>query len=293
MIRTARHRIPLPDAHGLALPLRLSRAVRLGLAVCLAVGAALAFLAARGVEDSSAAAVIEPGQGGIVVLDVSSSVASQTYLQIERALSEIAVPGRKFGFVVFSDVAYEALPPGTPSSELRSYIRYFKPLRREPPPGYPSLSPGTLPYVRNPWAGGFSGGTRISAGLKVARYMIERDRVRDPFVVLISDLDDDATDIPELSDTVIGYVRDKITLRAVGLSPEASDKALFQRLLRSKHAVAEAPAPPRRVDVEPVEGGVATFPTALALACLGVLALLAANELLCGRLTWGVGRRAA
>ena len=49
---------------------------------------------------------------------MSWSVSYDGYAQIEKTLSDLAGSGRRLGLVLFSDIAYEALPPGTQASEL-------------------------------------------------------------------------------------------------------------------------------------------------------------------------------
>ena len=76
--------------------------------------------------------------------------------------------GGRFGLVLFSDTAYEAIPPGTPSEALRPLVRYFT-LR-------PARTEGFLPtFPVNPWANSFSAGTKISTGLELARGVIIDD----------------------------------------------------------------------------------------------------------------------
>ena len=59
------------------------------------------------------------------MLDVSASISADTYSRIGATLSSLARSGGRYGLVVFSDQAYEALPPGTPASDLRPLVRYF------------------------------------------------------------------------------------------------------------------------------------------------------------------------
>src|SRR5581483_6418490 len=99
------------------------------------------------------------------------------YDQIERTLQDLAGSGRRIGLVLFSDIAYEALPPGTPASELRPYVRFFR-------------ARGTP----NPWQEAFAGGTRIWSALDLAHRMLQRDHVGNGAVVLISDLADAPND---------------------------------------------------------------------------------------------------
>ena len=69
--------------------------------------------------------------------------------------------GGRAGLILFSDTAYQALPPGTPVTELGSFERFFRIAR--------PTSPGLQPQPpRSPWTSSFSAGTRISTGLSLA-----------------------------------------------------------------------------------------------------------------------------
>ncbi len=67
-------------------------------------------------------------------------------------------------------------------------------------------------------------------------------------VVLVSDLDDNPSDLTRLATVLLSYRRDGVPVRIVGLSPTPQDLALFQRLLPPGSAVVAAPtlseAPP-------------------------------------------------
>ena len=122
------------------------------------------------------------------MLDVSASISTDTYSRIGGTLPRSRDSGGRFGLVVFSDQAYEALPPGTPAADLAPLVRYFT-LPQQTQPGFaPTFPP-------NPWRATFSAGTRISAGLELAHRIALEDKPRRPTVVLVSDLDDDPSDL--------------------------------------------------------------------------------------------------
>ncbi len=106
----------------------------------------------------------------MVVLDLSASISSDTFNRIGETLRKLVATNGRYGLVVFSNVAYEALPPGTPASALRPLIRYFtvpsphRPVARPHSPRTPELS--------------FSSGTRISAGLDLAHRILLANRCR-------------------------------------------------------------------------------------------------------------------
>jgi hypothetical protein len=208
------------------------------------------------------------------VLDLSASVSTDTYSRIGATLRDLAAGGGRYGLVVFSDVAYEALPPGTPAAELRSIARYFR---------VQNVRSANLPptFPTNPWATTFTSGTRISSGLDLARSIMLHERLRRPAALLISDLDDDPGDLSRLAATALSYRRLGISLRVVALNPSPEDERAFQRLLPDRSAIAHARLRPR------VEASSRTeLPRALLVLAVAVAALLAAFELWSAWLTW-------
>ena len=85
---------------------------------------------------------------------------------MRTAFKRLIADNASIGLVVFSDVPYELLPPGTPASELRPMLRLLVPPRLGPPV--------------NPWSITFRAGTKVSAALQLARDMLRRgwDRER-------------------------------------------------------------------------------------------------------------------
>ncbi len=224
-------RIPLAGLDALAGAARRTRLLGLatgGLALAVAVGSVAAAAAHRG--DRSA--YLPSGSNGIVVLDVSASISSDTYGRIRATLDRLARSDGRYGLILVSDTAYEALPSGTPAGELRSFARFF----RIPPAG----APGEIPRPpRSPWVEAFSAGTRLSTGLRVARDVVVRDRLADPAVLLVSDLDDDTSDLESLTSAALGLRRAGATLRVVSLNASPEDERFMRRLVaRSTDVVA-------------------------------------------------------
>jgi hypothetical protein len=284
--------IPLAEAATLAGPARRTAAVRLALAVALLLVLALALLAAFR-SDRPARTFVAPGRSAVVVLDLSSSISAITYRQIEQTLRELIATGDRYGLVVFSDIAYEAFPPQTPAKELEPLLRYFTPLgRARPTVGYPSYSLGNQPFAVNPWTNALTGGTRITSGLRAALAALRRDGVRNGSIVLVSDLDDDYLDVPQLADTFTAIARADVDIRIVGLQPSDEDAALFGALLGGQDRIERAQLPAVRPSRTP--GGLPPrIPVALVLAGAVLALLLAANELWSARLWVQPVRRAA
>src|SRR5688572_13690663 len=282
-------RVPLADARALRSLLRRGRILRIVLALALGASAVAAVAEATRLR-AQPAPVALPNTSAILVVDISSSITSVVYRQIEHTLHTAAESGDRYGLVVFSDVAYEALPPGTPGDELNPYRRFFTPTLPELRAGSPTPTASELTFPANPWATSFSGGTRISTGLALALRVLEREQVADPSVTLVSDLADDASDLPNLA-TVLGqYDLLRIPLRVVALSPGSEDRALFESLMRGNGKVEEAPTPPRSAAAPLISIDETASPRALIALAAALLVALALNELALGRLTWKADR---
>jgi hypothetical protein len=254
--------IPLADARSLRLPARRTSLVRIGLGAIAVAAAIVAALVAR--QPHTRTIVPLPTHADtVIVLDLSASISSDTFYRIGGTLSALARSGRRFGLVIFSDQAYEALPPGTPAADLAPLVRYFT-LPKQKRPGF-------LPqFPANPWQRSFSGGTRISQGMELA-HRIALSGNRRAAVVLVSDLDDDPHDLPDLASVLVSYRRDRIPVRVVALNPTLADVLFFQRLLEPSPVIVQAPTLDQAAphDVTPFPW---TF-VALAVAAAAALAL--------------------
>ena len=270
--------LPLSDAAELLRGATATRALRLGLAAGIAalLGAALV-LALRAEEGE--APLAEPGRTTVLVVDVSSSIQPRVFRQVGDALDRAIREGGRFGVVLFSDIAYELLPPGTPAVELAGLRRYFVPVRRRP--GVPTLAIGGTRFLEGPWNRVLTGGTKISTGLALARQMLDREQVADGKVVLVSDLEDEYLDLPELGRVLAGYTEIGLPLRVIGLSPTADDRRVFRRLLAESGRLEDAPTP-RSEQAGAVLPPV-PFPLALVVAAALLAFLLGVNERLLAR----------
>ena len=270
--------IALADTAPLAAAARRTAAIRLGAGLALVGLAAAAIVLGRHPQTHEVRFLPERSNG-IVVLDLSASISSDTYARIGQTLGDLAASRGRYGLVVFSDTAYEALPPGSPASALRPMIRFFE----------PHQGPGAaLSFPVNPWTKSFSAGTRISTGLGLARSILVADRRARPAVLLVSDLNDEPHDLPALTNLGFTYRREGIPLHVVGLSPSADDERLFRRFVGTSGSFSRAPL----ARVQARGSAVASFPVWLATVALGMVLLLAVNELVCARLTWAPARTA-
>ncbi len=265
-------RIPLADVARLDRARRRTRVIRVFLVatlVALVAGAAAAATHPQG----RTFRFLPKASNGVVVLDLSASISTDTFQRIGQTLRQLSSTNGRYGLVIFSDVAYEALPPGTPSAELRPYARFFT---------LPPAKGGFLPALPpNPWTQTFSGGTRISAGLGMALQLMRNDRLAHPTAILVSDLNDDGGDLKSLASVALAYRQLKIPVRVVALNPEPDDQQLFTKLLAGAATIQNATLPGQRS----VEHGPRIPPLLGILTVLTALAL-AANELWSARLTW-------
>jgi hypothetical protein len=266
--------VPLADPSSLDRAARRTRIVRLALASTLIAATVAAFLVA---PKSPGRRFLPADATGIVVLDVSSSVRPETYYRIEQSLATIAASQSRLGLVLFSDVAYEAFPPGTAAQELKPLLRFFAPPTKN--------EPARNELARSPWDQWFSGGTKISNALFLAAHMLQQQHVKRSAVMLISDLADDPTDIARVTDAVLLLEERGVPLEIVGLDPTAANADFWKRLLGTDAIFREAQLPSgaqARGQLE-VTG---TFPVWLAVLAGLVVALLALNEWWTEPLRW-------
>lgn len=281
-------RIPLAGTSTLHGAAGRSRALRVSLA--LGTIAALAGALAFALDRPEFRALLPPGSDGVIVLDVSASVGPRDYRQLTQALDEANSQRRRYGLVVFSDVAYEVFPPGTDPGQVRAVRRYFVPSAERGRRRIGTTRVEGELYLQTPWAAAFTGGTRISRGLALAREIVERDRLVDPAVLLISDVDYDARDVDGIEQVVSQYARDRIRLQIVALAPASRMERFFDTFPSLRRSNVATPVN-SVVGARSEERYSASAPLALAAAGLILLVLLALNELACGRLTWSPATR--
>ena len=246
---------------------RRTRLLRVLLGLAVLVSATAVVLLGRGHEER--VALLPPGSDGLVVLDLSASISSDTYARIGSTLDRLAGSGGRYGLIVFSDTAYLALPPGTPAAELRPFARRFD---------LPARASGAIAVPTNPWSQSFSAGTKISGGLQLALDTIREERLGSPAVLLVSDLDDDVADRERLTGTALAFRRLGIPVRVVGLNPSPEDERYMERLLRRPADLSPATLPGEESD----SGGAVRL--SLVLAALAAAVALALRELLLTRL---------
>lgn len=266
MRRRSRSRaVDTPDVGALRAASIRSRSLRVALLVLAMALLALATGSARGLDAGTPGLL--KGSASVVVIDLSASIGDDDYRGIRRALRRLIEDDAEVGLVVFSDVGYELLPPGTPAAELRPLLRLLVSRGEEGP--------------LNPWAGTFRAGTRISLALQLARDLLVRDRVENGSVLLLSDLVTAPEDVPGLARTLAGLRRQSIDVRVVALSPLRQGREIFEGLLGKSALLAPAELQ------DPPQAWSSTddrLPTGFLVLGGLLLAALAAHEVLAGRL---------
>ncbi len=264
--------VALADLEELHTRAQRTAVVRIVLALALVGTLALLFDVARSAGAGRAAVFPEGTNTGVVVLDMSASISGPTYARVATTLRGIVDANQSIGLVMFSDSAYELLPPNSPPGALLQFIPFFTPLRYY----------GSTPiFGQTPWDT-FSGGTRIATGLDMARKALLRAKVPHGAILLVSDLDDTNSDQGLLTDEARRLRTAHIPVRVVPLFPAAADVRFFSALFG------------RNVFVDPrvfthtakrhAESVAAPAPWALLLLGGLLVILLAGNERWNGRL---------
>jgi hypothetical protein len=268
--------VPVAGLGRLAAAVGRTALQRRALALLAVVLLVAAILTARNLR-LPAEALVPQGSSGVIALDLSRSMTGSRLFETAELLKDFAVPGQRVGLVVFSDAGYELLPPGSPGVELKPLISLFTPFRVNPR--------SKKLYLRDtPWDPTFRAGTVVSTGLEAARKAALRHGGGPTTVLLVSDLSTLSDDLPRVADELVAMKRAKMTLRIVAPQATEGDRAVFERL-----AGAGAFVSPRSLGSGGLQGLAAAtieqpVPRALVLLALALLAVLALNELWCGRL---------
>lgn len=257
--------LALADAGAVVKDSRRSHAIWALLGVSLA--AAFVALVVQARAQASGKSLLPSGSNAVVVLDVSSSTrtASKSIARILRGLTRD--PQRRLGLVLFSNTAYEALPPSTPADGLQGWLDRFA---HSPPRRYA-------------WSS-FSGGTTISSGLVLARRVLHRDHVRNPHVILVSDLVDPGSDLSRLETAVAQYQRDGIDLKVVTVSQKATASPLGIPVQQPNATFLESAASATVDASRPA--GTGTGPLVVVALVAAIALLVALSELLFQPFTW-------
>jgi hypothetical protein len=256
----------LADRVRLRGPRLRSDAIRILLALALLGTLALLFVAARQAGAGRAAVFPQGVDTGVVVLDMSASISGPTYARVATTLRGIAAANQSVGLVMFSDTAYELLPPNSPANALLQFERFFNPER---------VVQGTPIFGQSPWDQ-FSGGTRISRGLLAAQDALRRAGVAHGSILLLSDLADSSADTEPLVAEALALRRAHIPVRIVPLYAAPDNLRIFADLFGDNAFVQpQAFTSTATRHVQPVA---ASWPWALLAVGVVLVGLLTANE---------------
>ena len=256
----------LGDLAQLAAPAQRTTLVRVGLALALAATLAGALLLARTAGSGRAAVLPVGAKTGVLVLDVSASVAGPPFERVGTVVRGLAAANQAMGLVMFSDVSYELLPPNSPPSALQQFLRFFAPK---------NVTKGAPVFGQSPWSQ-FSGGTRISTGLVAGLDALRRAHVTDGSLVLVSDLNDSQGDRDGLVTESQLLKQAHVPLRIVPVNASPQNVEIFSHLFGAGAFVGTKAF--KKASKERVEPIVAASPWALIAVGLVLVGLLAANE---------------
>jgi len=262
----------LGDLPRLAQPAQRTTLVRVALALALAATLAGAVLLARSAGSGRAAVLPVGAKTGVIVADMSASVAGPPFERDATVVRGLVAANQAMGLVMFSDVAYELLPPNSPPSALEQFVRFFVPVH---------VSKGQPVFAQSPWSQ-FSGGTRISTGLVAGEQALRRAGVRHGSLVLMSDLNDAQDDREPLVNVALALRRAHVPVRIVPINAAPQNVELFARLFGAGAFV--SPRAFRHQGKQRVLPVAVSSPWALIAVGLVLIGLLAANERLNSRL---------
>jgi hypothetical protein len=239
--------------------------VRVGLAAALVLLLAVAVLAARQ-YDVRNAPLVSSGSSGVVVLDMSASVFEGGF---EATVRKLVETDERAGLVVFSDAAYELLPPGSSGREFQPLLRFFR-----------ATTTGFLPP--NPWDR-FRAGTRISEGLKAAREALLREGGPGK-IILLSDLEVLPDEIQRLVIVFAELRHDGFDVEIVPLGPREEQRRLIELFVGDDAFLPEPVSGAEAVKARG-EGSITTgIPWSFVLLGLVLVLGLAVNERALARL---------
>jgi hypothetical protein len=254
------------DLHELRAPMLRTSAGRVLLAGALAATLAGIVLVARSAGAGRAAVLPSGATTGCIALDMSASISGPVYERVATTLRGIVNANQGICLVMFSDTAYELLPPNSPPGALLQFIPFFVPVR---------FYGGNPVFAQSPWDQ-FSGGTRISYGFITADAALKRAHVQHGAILLISDLDDSVADQPQLDAEALTLRREHVPVRIVPLFAESSNKDYFSALFGPNSFV--SPSAFQHDAHKSVQPVAAAAPWALLSLGIVLVLLLAGNE---------------
>ena len=245
---------------------------RVALALALAATLAGAILLARSAGSGRPALLPVGRKTGVVVVDMSGSVSGGGFKAIAAALRGLAAANQAMGLVMFSDTAYELLPPNSPTSSLIAFEHFFDPQ---------AGGKGSPPFGSTPWDQ-FTSGTRISRGLSTGQRALQRAGVTHGALLLVSDLADSSADQPSLVTEARALRKANIPVRIIPAHATPANEAVFAALFGKNSFV--QPDAYRTTATEQIQPVTSSWPLGLVFVGTILVGLLAANELFNTRL---------
>ncbi len=257
--------LPYGELEALRRPLLRTTVLRLLLGVALAAVLVAALVLAWS-RDAQPDPLLPAGTTGMIVLDLSASAGLQP--EFGQLLRRIAAADEPTGVIVFSDTAYELVPPGTPGKDLAPMIRFF-----------------SAKSVDNPWES-FQTGTNLAVGLETARQVLERDRIERGTIVLASDLEFFPDDGPRLTAALAELRSEGTEVRILPLGAREEQKRFFEAVVGGDVFIEldEATAVAAGRSGATLRLAEENMPWLFVGLALALALLLAANERACGRL---------
>jgi hypothetical protein len=275
MVGTLRRRgsVPLADRPRLHGSAQRTAAIRVALALALVATFTAIVLSARSAGSGRAAVFPEGTDTGVVALDLSASISGPVYARVATTLKGIVNANQSIGLVMFSDTAYELLPPNSPPGALRQFIPFFVPLR---------YSGATPIFGESPWDM-FSGGTRIGRGLNESLDALRRAKVKHGAILVISDLDDASGDSGTLLAAASRLKTAHVPVRIVPLFADPANKQYFAAIFGDNAFV--SPSVFTHTARRHEQSIAAATPWGLVVLGVVLVLLLAGNERWNGRLS--------
>jgi hypothetical protein len=242
------------------------------LAAALAATLAGIVLVGRNAGAGRAAVLPHGATTGCVVLDMSASISGPVYQRVSTVLNGIVSANQSICLVMFSDTAYELLPPNSPPGALLQFIHFFVPIR---------FYGGSPVFLQSPWDT-FSGGTRISTGFATADEALKKAHVLHGAILLVSDLDDSSADLVQLNSVALRLREENVPVRIVPMFATKPNREYFASLFGDSAFV--DPSVFRHRAHKQVQPIVAAEPWALIGLGALLVVLLAGNERWNGRL---------
>ncbi|MGH2935094.1 MAG: vWA domain-containing protein [Gaiellaceae bacterium] len=259
-------RVELADLPPLRRAAFRTSAVRIGLAAALAATLTGIFLLARSAGAGRAAVLPAGATTGCVALDMSASISGPVYARVATTLRGIVNANQAICLVMFSDTAYELLPPNSPPGALLQFLPFFTPVR---------FFAGSPVFAQTPWDA-FSSGTSMSTGLIAADRALRRAGVKHGAILIVSDLDDSTADQPLLNAEAIRLRAEHVPVRIVPLFAAPVNQAYFSALFGANAFV--DPSAFTHKAKEHVQPVAAAAPWALVALGILLVLLLAGNE---------------